>query len=305
MQEIYDLAIVGTGPAGLTAAIFGQRLGLKCVVFGNTPGGNLYMIQKIENYPGFPEGISGTSLGVQLFSQAQKQGAYLTMRLCKVLKKQAGLFSLADQEDVEYLAKAVVLASGLSPKLPDIPIKVKSGVHLCTMCDGPLYRGKEASLAVIGGGNTAGTHVLQLMNIAKEIHLIHRGNELKMEWALESRIKDVKNLTIWLSAEVLEVVGEEHVESVVIRQGEETRKISVDGIFLSVGWEPKLEYAKISINKTPEGYIITDSQLCTSELGVFAAGDIRDTEVRQIITAAADGAKAAYAAFKYLISKHL
>jgi len=304
MEGIYDLAIVGTGPAGLTAAIFAQRLGLRCIVFGNTPGGNLYMIERIENYPGFPEGIAGASLGAQLFSQAQKHGAHFTMKICKELQKDDKLFKLIDEEDIEHLARSVILASGLSPKLPDFPIKAKKGIHLCTMCDGPLYRGKDATLAVIGGGNTAGTQVLQLMNIAKEIHLIHRGKELKMEWSLERKIRDLKNLTIWLSAEVLEVQGQEQVEAILIEQGEVIRKITVDGLFLSVGWEPKLDYVKIHINKTQEGYVLTDPQLRTSEPGVFAAGDIREADMRQIITAAGDGARAAYTAFKYLVPEY-
>lgn len=298
---VYDLSIIGAGPAGLSTAIFAQRLGIQSVVFGQTPGGNLYMIEKVENYPGYPDGVPGAALGVSLFSQAQKEGANLTLKACKTLTKKEGLFHATVEGGEVFLSKASVIACGLTPKMPELPIKVSKGVHLCAVCDGPLYRGKDARLAIIGGGNTAATQAQLLSKIAKEIHIIHRGQGLKMEKVLERRLLQDPKVRLWPCAEVVEVLGQEQVEGIAIRrQDSSVEVIPVDGLFIAAGWLPQLDFLKIQIELTEEGFIKTDSNLTTSEPGLFAAGDIRDTEPRKIITACADGARAAYSVFKWL-----
>lgn len=300
-MKVYDLSIIGTGPAGLSTAIFAQRLGISSVVFGDTPGGNLYMIEKVENYPGYPDGVPGAALGVSLFKQAQKEGANLTLKTCKTLSKEGELFHVTAEGGEEFLSRASVIACGLTPKLPELPAKVSKGIHLCAVCDGPLYRGKDARLAIIGGGNTAGTQAQLLSKIAKEIHIIHRGQSLKMEKVLERKLLQDPKVKLWLCAEVVEILGQEHVEAVAIRQPDSSvRVIPVNGLFIAAGWIPKLDFLKIQVELTAEGFIKTDSSLNTSEPGLFAAGDIRDTDLRQIITACADGARVAYSVSKWL-----
>lgn len=301
LQKPYDVGIIGTGPAGLTAAIFCQRLGLSTIVFGDTPGGNLYMIETVENFPGWPEGIPGAKLGLNLFAQAQKEGAEIPLKRCKLLKKDDPLFLMVSEASQHYLSRSCILACGLVPKFPDIEIKCKRGVYVCAVCDGPLFRGRDATLAILGGGNTAAMQVLQLSKIAKEIHLIYHGSVLKMESALKRKVMEVPNLRIHLNSKVLEVVGSDDIEALILKKEDQGhQRLNVDGLFLSVGWKPDLSFLKIDVEKVDDGYVKTNSALMTSEKGLFAAGDVRDTDLRQIITACADGAKAAYSAYMWL-----
>ena len=174
-ENHYDVIIVGTGPAGSTAALYGQRLGLKTVVFGDLPGGITYMIEKLGNFPGFVEGISGTEFGVKLFQQAQMEGAMFTMGRLDGLEKRSNTFTGVDVNGMNYTAPCAILASGRVPRtIPGTRPGLK-GINFCSVCDGPLFRDKNATLAVVGSNNAAAQHAVTLSRIAGKVLLICRG----------------------------------------------------------------------------------------------------------------------------------
>jgi thioredoxin reductase (NADPH) len=168
----YDVMIIGAGPAGITAALYGVRLGLNVVVLGDIPGGNTFMIESLDNFPGFPDGITGTQFGVQAlfgvqaFQQAQQEGAAFTMTRLNQLTRVEGLFTGTDTKKQKYTSTSAIVATGRTPKRLSVPNANLKGVHFCSMCDGPLYRGKNATLAVIGSDNAAGQHAITLARIA-------------------------------------------------------------------------------------------------------------------------------------------
>ena len=303
-ENQYDLMIVGTGPAGLTAAIYGQRLGMNVVVLGDTPGGNLYMIEKLMNYPGFIEGIPGAQFGASAFTQAQKEGAFFPMIRLNQLSHSDDQFVGIDLNSQEYFAPVALVACGVIPRTLEVPNVDKKGIFLCSLCDGPLFRNKDATLAVIGGGNMASQEALSLSKIAKQVVQIYRGNPLKTEAVLKKSVKEKDNIEVLLDTQVVSFSGEECIDGIVVSTKEEKeRKIPVDGVFMAVGWGPNLDMLQISVETTSEGYIKTNEKLMTSFSGLFAAGDIRDTDIRQVVTACADGARSATYAFEFLESK--
>jgi len=303
-ENQYDLMIVGTGPAGLTAAIYGQRLGMNVVVLGDTPGGNLYMIEKLMNYPGFIEGIPGAQFGASAFAQAQKEGAFFPMIRLNQLSHSDDQFMGIDLNSQEYFAPVTLVACGVIPRTLEVPNVDKKGIFFCSLCDGPMFRNKDATLAVIGGGNMASQEALSLSKIAKQVVQIYRGNPLKTEAVLKRSVEEKDNIEVLLNTQVVSFSGEECIDGIVVSTKEEKeRKIPVDGVFMAVGWGPNLDMLQISVETTSEGYIKTNEKLMTSFSGLFAAGDIRDTDIRQVVTACADGARAATYAFEFLESK--
>ncbi len=300
-ENQYDLMILGTGPAGLTAAIYGQRLGMKVVVFGDTPGGNLYMIETLMNYPGFIGGIAGTQFGVATYRQAQEEGAEFPMTLLEKLSHTDNRFAGIDVNATEYLAPVAIVASGRKPKILEVPNADKPGMYFCSICDGPLFRDKNATLAVVGGDNMAGQHSLTLARIADRVILIHAGDRLKMEAVLHKKIETKENIDILLNTKVVGFTGPDHINGIIVStKKEEKQEIPIDGAFTAFGWRPNIDMLKIPVETTSEGYIKTDEKLMTSFPGLFAAGDVRDTDMWQVITACADGARAAKYASEFL-----
>ena len=175
-KNAFDLMILGTGPAGLTAALYGQRLGLNTVAFGDIPGGNVYMIENLMNYPGFVGGIPGTQFGVAAFEQARSEGAHFPMSRLERFTADNGIFTGIDANKQSYTAAAAVVATGRVPKRIAVPKADMKGVHFCSICDGPLFRGQNATLAVVGSDNAAGQHALTLARIAAKVLLICRSN---------------------------------------------------------------------------------------------------------------------------------
>jgi len=284
-ENQYDLMIVGTGPAGLTAAIYGQRLGMKTVVFGDIPGGNLYMIENLMNFPGFVGGVPGAQFGATAYTQAQGEGAFFPMARLERLTQNDSQFMGVDVNSQEYFAPTAIVACGVIPRSLDVPEADKKGIYFCSLCDGPLFQGKNATLAVIGGGSMAGQEALTLSKFADRIILIYRGEKLKMEAVMRKAVER----------------GDEKIDGVmVLTKGEEKRAIPTDGVFMAVGWGPNLEMLDIPAETTPEGFIKTNKKLMSSVPGLFAAGDVRDTDIRQVITACADGARAATHALQFL-----
>ncbi len=302
----YDVMIIGTGPAGITAALYGARLGLNVVVFGDIPGGNTYMIESLDNFPGFPGGIPGTQFGVQAFQQAQQEGAVFTMTRLHEFTQEDNQFIGIDAARQRYTSTSAIVATGRTPKRLSVPNANLKGVHFCSMCDGPLYRGKNAILAVIGSDNAAGQHAITLARIADKVLLVSRSKGLKMDSALTSRIDLLSNITLLSGTEVIDYDGNRAIEGIVVADQEVDRKtIVVDGIFLSVGWQTNTKMLHLPIETTAAGYLKTDDKLMTSCQGLFAAGDVRETDMWQVLTACADGARAAKYCAEFLEKRNI
>ncbi len=302
----YDVMIIGTGPAGLTAALYGVRLGLKVIVFGNIPGGNTNMIKSLDNYPGFPEGISGTQFGVQAFQQAEQAGAAFTMTKLQQFHKEGELFTGNDTTDQKYTSESAIIATGRTPKRLKVPNAGLKGIHFCSLCDGPLYRGRNATLAVIGNDNTAGQHALTLARIAYKVLLVSRTREFQMDAALFNRIREQTAINLLPGTEVIDYEGSKAIEGIVVRdQDAEKRMIAVDGVFLVIGWQTNTKLLQFPVDTTPSGYLKTDAKFMTSYPGLFAAGDVRESDMYQVLTACADGARAAKYCAEFLEEKSL
>lgn len=300
-HNVFDLMIVGTGPAGLTAALYGRRMGLEVVVFGDTPGGNLVKIELVPNFPGFIGGVPGAQLGAMMFAQVQNEGALLPMaRLEQLIQRDNNFLGITETGE-EYQASVAIVASGVVPNRLDVPNSDKKGIYYCAICDGPLFRNKEATLAVIGGGNMAAHEALFLAHFGKRIIMIHRGDCLRCEAALTKAIAGTGNIEVLLNAQVLSFGAHEQIDSVnVTLTGQGNVNIPVNGVFLAIGWGADLGVIKLPVKTTLEGFLETDDKLMTSVPGLFAAGDVRNTDLRQIVMACADGARAATYASEFM-----
>jgi thioredoxin reductase (NADPH) len=290
----YDVMVIGTGPAGITAALYGARLGLSVLVFGDIPGGNTYMIESLDNYPGFTGGIPGAQFGVQAFQQAEQEGAVFTMTRLHKITKEDDQFIGIDATKQKYTSTSAIVATGRIPKRLKVPNANLKGVHFCSMCDGPLYRGKIATLAIIGSDNAAGQHAVTLARIADKVLLVTRSRKFQMDAAHTSRINALSNITLLSGTEVIDYEGDGVIEGIVLKNQDVERKaIAVDGVFLAVGWQTNTKMLHLPVKATAAGYLKTDNELMTSCPGLFAAGDVRNTDMYQVLTACADGARAA------------
>ena len=300
-ENNFNLMIVGSGPAGLSAALYGQRLGLNTVVFGDIPGGSTYMIQHLANFPGFLTEISGTQFGTMAFQQAQQEGAFFTMTRLKQLKNGDGFFTGIDADGHRYTAACAIVATGRVPKRLAVANANINGVHFCSICDGPLYRGQNAVLAVVGNDNTAGQHAVSLARIAKTVLLISSSDRLAMDSAHRNLIEKHDNIKQLLNTEVTGYIGSNVVKGIAVSsKSGEGAELPIDGIFLAIGWRPNTEMLNFEIEKTAEGYLKTSPKLMTSLPGLLAAGDVRETDMWQVLTACADGARAAKYAGEYI-----
>ena len=296
-----DLIIIGAGPAGLSAAIYSRRQGLSTTVFGDTPGGNLYMIESVKNYPGFHEGVPGMQLGVFMFSQAQSEGANFTMTNVDSLEKSGERFVVKDTTGNIYSAPMAMIAAGSTPKRLNVLNAALDGIHYCAMCDGPLYRGKNAIIVVVGGGERGGHLCVFLSKIARQVILVDKGPVLKMSASLQKAVAMAENVEVLLNTEVLAFIGENELKGVLVSSPDGQRKeLTANALFLSVGWVPNVSMIRFPVAASPEGYLKTDAKLMTSCAGLFAAGDVRDSDVKQIVTSCADGARAATYAAEFL-----
>jgi len=302
----YDVIIIGTGPAGLTAALYGVRLGLKVVVFGNIPGGNTNMIENLDNFPGFPGGISGTQFGIRAFQQAEQEGAVFTMTRLRQFNGEAGLFTGTDTNDHKYTSGSAIIATGRIPKRLKVPNAGLKGIHFCSLCDGPLYRNRNATLAVIGSDNAAGQHALTLSRIADKVLLVNRSKSFQMDAALNRQITEQTKIKLLPGTEVIDYTGDRVIKGIVVRNQDTERKvIPVDGVFLVIGWQTNTKMLHVPVETTAGGYLTTDSKLMTSCPGLFAAGDVRDSDMYQVLSACADGARAAKYCAEFLEQNNL
>ncbi len=299
---VYDIIIAGAGAAGLTASMYAQRAGLNSLVIEKLfVGGQTATTFEIENYPGFLE-VSGPDLMDKFHQHAKKFGstiinAEITELILdqelKTVKTTAGDFS----------AKAIIIATGAKPRNLNVSGEQElagRGVSYCATCDGAFYRKKTT--AVVGGGNTAVEDAIFLSRLCEKVYLVHRRDAFRADKSLVTKLHEIKNIELVLNAVPVEIQGSEFVTALSVQNADLTnqRKLDVDGVFVAVGITPNNQLAKDILKLDEQGYIITDERLMTSIKGVFAAGDIRNTPLRQIVTAAADGAIAAYSASQYL-----
>lgn len=300
---MYDVLIIGAGPAGLTAGIYTSRGGLKTgIVEMGMPGGQAASTEKIENYPGFPEGIGGYELMNKFHLQAQAYGAEFIFEEAQSLDLQGNVKKI-HTESQTLESKAVIISAGSKPRLLNIPGEQAfhgRGVSYCATCDGAFFKGKK--VVVIGGGDAALEEGSYLTKFADEVIIIHRRADFRAAEIAVQRAKNNSKIRFIYTTIVEEILGSDHVEGVKIRdlKTDEQSVLSADGIFIYVGTEPNDKFLKGELKVDKKGYILTGNLLRTNINGVFAAGDIRDTSLRQVATAVGDGALAAVEVEKYL-----
>jgi len=298
---MYDLIIVGAGPAGLTAALYAGRFRLNTLLLeGMSLGGRILMSESIENFPGFPGGVSTHELIKRM--EEQVRGLEVKIELDQMLDLDCAEKSIKSSSG-NYSSKAIIIATGARPKKLGVLGEDKftgRGVSYCATCDGPLF--KEKNVLVIGGGDTVAEEALYLSRIAKSVNIIHRRSQLRASQILQERMKANNKINFILDSVVTEISGSTKVESVKIKNVNTSieQDIACDGVFVYIGYQPDTEFAKDKLKLDESGFIITEDNMAASCEGIFACGDCRKKTLYQVITACADGAVAADSAFKYL-----
>ena len=304
MEAPEKLVIIGSGPAGLTAAIYGSRANLNPTLYmGSVPLGQLMLTSEVENYPGFVDPVLGPTLMEKMRSQAERLGAKLIQEDIVGVRFDRHPFELDTSGGQTTKALSVIIATGANPRRLDLPSESRlqgKGVSNCAVCDGFFFKGKD--VAVVGGGDTAMEEATYLTNLAASVQVIHRKGELRASAALrEEATSDPKIKFKWNSI-VTDILGNGRVEGVTVKDvntGEVTR-LDVQGVFVAIGYEPNTKLFEGKLELEPNGYLKVWNETETSVPGVFAAGDVKDWKYRQAVTAAADGCKAALDADRYL-----
>ncbi len=300
----YDIMIIGAGPAGLTAGLYAARAGMKAAVLEKaSAGGEVLLTEIVENFPGFPEGIKGHELAERFRLQALKAGL-------KIINEEVKEISFAGRGRYtvkapakSYAAAAIIIASGAHPRKLGVAGEDKfigRGVSYCAICDGPLFRQRQ--VLVVGGGNAACEEALYLSKFARKVTLIHRRDRLRADKVLQERMKAEPKIDVIWSSRVLEMLGEVTLSGVKLEQIKtgKTRDLSCEGVFIFVGLKPNTDFLKGLVKMDKQGFIVSGQNLQTSRKGIFACGDCRQRPLRQIITAAGEGAEAAVAARDYV-----
>jgi len=303
-EEIYDILIVGGGPAGLSAGIYGVRSGKKTILLeGKLIGGQLFNTDHIDNYLGFSM-IPGYQLAEKMEAHARKVGLQIEMAMANKISLGQNDLKMVEAEDGKiFKSRTVIFAAGGNPRYLNVPGEAeysKRGVSYCAVCDGPFFKGH--TIAVAGGGDSACEEAIYLTNHAAKVYIIHRRDELRAGYSIQQSVfKNPKIEVIWDSV-IEKINGGETVESAVIKNvktGEKT-DLPVTGVFIFIGYNPNTNVFDFQIEKNKEGYLVTDSVMQTSVPGIFAIGDVRAHIARQISIASGDGATAALAAVKLL-----
>ena len=305
MKKVYDMIIVGGGPGGYTAALYGARAGLNVLVIEKlSAGGQMALSPMIDNYPGFEDGIDGFSLGEKMLAGAQRFGAESLLAEVTELQLDAPVKIVRTTEG-DFEAPVVIIATGADPKnlgLPGEQNLVGRGISHCAACDGMFYKGK--TVVVVGGGNTAAADALQLSRICERVIIVHRRDTLRATKVYHQPLLNAPNVEFLWNSTVSELLQNGRLTGVKVQNlitGEE-KEISADGLFVSIGRKPNSSLVQGRLELDGAGYIVADESTVTSLPGVFAVGDVRTKNVRQIVTAAADGAVAAHYAEEYLAS---
>ncbi len=301
-NNIYDIVIIGGGPAGYTAALYAVRAGLKTVVLEKfSAGGQMTQTEQIDNYPGFNEGIDGFTLGYKMQQGAEHFGAKTIQTEVLSVDLQGKPKKITTGVG-EFYSKTVIIATGADHKHLGIENEEKligRGVGYCAACDGMFYRGK--TVAVVGGGNSAAADALLLSKICEKVYLIHRRDTLKAEKVYREPLMNAKNVEFKWNSQVEKLLFDKTIEGVIIKNNYgTTEEISLGGLFISIGRSPETKLFEGQIDLDSLGYIIADETTKTSIPGVFAVGDVRTKVVRQIVTAVGDGAVSAHFAEEYI-----
>ena len=303
---MYDLLILGSGPAGLTAAIYAARAELKTIVIEKAPmsGGQVINTYEVDNYPGYP-GITGFDLSMKFREHCDHLGAKFINGEIKSLTVEDGIKTVTLENNESYQAKAVIIATGAIWRKLGVPGETELsglGVSYCATCDGAFFRNRE--VAVVGGGDVAVEDAIFLARLCKKVYVIHRRDEFRAAKVLCTRLSALENVEVIWDTTVEQINGKDMVESIRIKNKKtsEEKELAVAGVFIAVGMIPNSECFKDVIDLDKGGYIIADETGKTNVPGIFAAGDIRTKELRQIITAAADGANCVTSVEKYLLT---
>jgi len=303
-KQTYDVIIVGGGPAGLSAAIYTSRDRLDTLLIEKgLTGGMINEAEKVDNYPGFPEGVSGMDLTSRMYQQAQKYGLKdVNAEVTGIEVSDKHSFTVKTS-DGEYISKAVIIAGGSDKQKLDVPGEKEytgRGVSYCATCDAPFYTNKV--VAVVGGGNSALYEAMHLAKFAVKVYIIHRRDQLRATPVVQERVREEPKIEFILSTVVEAVEGGDFVEKLKIKDVATGKKseLKLDGVFVSIGLKPNTGYLKGLVELDEAGMIVVNDKMETSVPGMFAAGDIRHNSIRQSITAAGDGATAAVNAKKWV-----
>ena len=299
---MFDLIIVGAGVAGLTAAIYAARAGADFIVLEQDGygGGQISSAHLVENYPGIPSAC-GADLSEEIRAHAEKLGAKIEFGIVTDIIDNGDSKKVITEDNIEYISKAVIIATGASPKALGVLGEDKflgRGVSYCAVCDGAFYEDKD--VFVIGGGDTAVEDAIYLSDICKSVTLVHRREEFRAPKTRVDYLKSKENVKFILNANLISIDGTERVSSVSVNANNNINKYNTDGVFIAVGTKPESSMIKSLDIDTDNGYIKADETCKTNIKGIFAAGDIRTKHLRQVITAAADGANAAISAMEFI-----
>ncbi len=309
-QESVNLLILGSGPAGYTAAIYGARAGLKPVLYhGGQPGGQLTITNDVENYPGYPDGIMGPEMMINFEKQAKRFGTDIRSGLATKVDFSSYPPKVVINDEHEVTASAVIIATGASAKWLGLPSEERlngMGVSACAVCDGFFFRGMD--VAVVGGGDTACEEASYLSKLCNKVYLLVRRDEMRASQIMQKRVLNAANIEVLWNTETDEILGDNEVEGlrVINRITGEKKEIPVKGFFVAIGHEPNTSIFKDFLNLDPSGYIITEPGSSRTNIeGVFASGDAQDHIYRQAVTAAGTGCMAALDAERFLAEKEL
>ncbi len=306
--EKLDCLIIGSGPAGYTAAIYAARADMKPVIYtGMEPGGQLTTTTEVDNFPGYPDGIDGPTMMVQLQQQAERFGTEVRIGMATAVEfsKEVGgthLITIDNSKKIE--AKTVIIATGATAKYLGLPSEERlrgGGVSACAVCDGFFYKGQE--VVIVGAGDTAAEEATYLAKICSKVTMLVRRDEMRASKAMQHRVNNTSNIEVLYNTEVDEVIGEQVVEGIraINNKTQEKRIIPATGLFIAIGHKPNTDIFKGQLEMDDTGYLITKPRTTQTNLpGVFASGDVQDSQYRQAVTAAGTGCMAALDAERYL-----
>lgn len=302
MERIYDMIIIGGGPAGYSAALYGARAGLGTLVIEKmSVGGQMALTGEIENYPGFSEGIDGFTLGMQMQAGAERFGAQTKYATVLSTELQSAVKTVRT-DDGDVAGRTVVIATGADPRKLGLERETEltgKGVHYCAHCDGRFYKGK--TVAVVGGGNSAAADALYLSRLAEKVYVIHRRDTLRATKIYHKPLLEAPGVEFVWNSNVTELLADGRLNGIKIRNNDGTERIlPCDGLFVSIGRQPSTALFGEELQRDAAGYLMADESTRTNLPGVFAAGDVRTKALRQVVTAASDGATAAHYAEQYL-----
>ena len=306
MKEIsVDVLIIGSGPAGYTAAIYTSRAGLKTLLYkGDQPGGQLTITSDVENYPGYPSGIMGPEMMVDFEKQAARFGSDIRLGMISSVDFSSNTLIAFSDSNEKITAKSIIISTGASAKWLNIESEQRlngKGVSACAVCDGFFFRGQD--VAVVGGGDTAAEEALYLSKLTNKVHLIIRRDEMRASVIMQNRIKENKKIQIHWNSEIKEIKGDESVDGIDIinNVSNESKIIKLSGVFIAIGHQPNTEIFKNHLNLDNSGYIVTKpGSTVTNIPGVFATGDAQDKIYRQAVTAAGSGCMGALDAERFI-----